>query len=92
MSKDPIQTKPEYWRLRAEILALRDFLGITYAQSLGFTEVDSVERTQVIKDFKEAFESLVATHHHKILSEIEDISPRLASELDNREPGEIDTH
>lgn len=90
--KDTLAGKSEYWRLRAELLALRDMLGATFVRSTGLHDAKSKAFKKAQAGFDASYEKLVAFHFSKILLEIEDISPRLAAELDDRSPDEIDTH
>ena len=88
--KDTLVATSEYWRLRAEVFALREFLSSTYVHSLGFHDPDSEDFLRVQERFDGAFEKVVATQLSRMLCSIEDISPRLAASLDDREQSEIE--
>jgi hypothetical protein len=99
ISEIPI-TRQEYYRLLAEVRTLTVFVKGLHAASL-VKQLPPCENTpdksQEAQEYQEYFETafdesfpkLVAITHSKILEQIEDISPRIAAELDDRSADEI---
>ena len=82
---------PAYYRLRAEILALKAMVETAWIHSAG-VELESKEYGRMRKEFKKMFSKLCAFHHGRLLTQVENVDPELAAELDNRGPEEVDSH
>jgi hypothetical protein len=94
--KIPNQTiliQPAYWRLRAEILAIKDLLGMVFVDSLMEGKKlapQSKEYDKLKKEFEKRFKHFAAVRHDQLLTELEDLSPELAALLDKRSLDEVE--
>jgi hypothetical protein len=88
---------PSYWRLRAEIEAIKVHLETAFilsiAASVGMRlDPESEEYKKDAIQFQKRFKKVVDVHHRRFLEALENLSPELSAQLDNRESDEIDTH
>jgi hypothetical protein len=95
ISKQTI-TRNEYYRLVAEVRTLGAFIRELYLMMECHThDGDGIMKQQewddaARKQLDEMFEKAVSEKYSQLLYAIEDISPSLAAELDDRVPGEIE--
>jgi hypothetical protein len=87
-------TRREYYRLIAEVRVLGSMIRELYMIHWGHSpETDSGEKEKLADQDRERFEKMfdeaVAHKYAAILEQIEDVSPALAAELDERSPEEI---
>lgn len=87
---------PAYWRMKAELDALKDLISRIYIESISYERNPKFKINQntklykkLKKDFNKKFKELIEFHHGRILAAWEDVSPAFAANIDNRGMDEI---